>query len=89
MVMSKFVDSFYQELANAIIAFMEELPMKQDSKRVITCPYCGKPEILVFDKAPVRISVRCTKYHNRFYIADLQTGKTEESVAYKRLGRQQ
>lgn len=60
----------------------------EEFKRVITCPYCGKPEILVDGKAPVRISVRCTKFNNRFYIADLLTGKTEQSVAYKRLGRQ-
>ena len=48
--------------------------MKQEEfKRVITCPYCGRPEILVDGKAPVRISVCCTKFN-------------KAAIAYGKLG---
>ena len=60
--------------------------MKRDFHYHITCPVCGKGEILADGKGKVTISVQCPKCRN-FYKVDLDTMKTERAQAQRRQGR--
>lgn len=54
--------------------------------RHLICPICKKGEVLADGKAKVTISVMCPKCKN-FFLADLDTAKTERATAQRRLGR--
>lgn len=60
--------------------------LKRNFDRHLICPWCGKGEILADGKSKVTVSVMCPKCKN-FYTGDLDTLKTEKTVAQKRLGR--
>lgn len=54
--------------------------------RHFICPICKKGEVLADGKAKVTISVMCPKCKN-FFLADLDTQKTEKATAQRRGGR--
>lgn len=58
--------------------------MKKFDRRLI-CPWCQKGLTLADGKAKVSISVMCPKCR-RYYIADLDTLKTEKASALKKIG---
>lgn len=50
------------------------------------CPWCKKGEALADGRAKVTMSIQCPKC-GRFYLADLDTMKTEKGNACRRMGR--
>lgn len=60
--------------------------MQNVFNRHLICPICKKGEVLADGKAKVTISVMCPKCKN-FFLADLDTTKTERATAQRRMGR--
>lgn len=60
--------------------------MNHGFNRHLICPWCLKGEALADGKGKITISVMCPKCH-KYFVADLDTGKTERSNACRRTGR--
>lgn len=52
----------------------------------LVCPWCKHGEVLADAKVSATLSIQCAKC-GRFYLIDLDTGKTERTQPQRRLGR--
>ena len=60
--------------------------MNAPFKHHLTCPWCGKGEVLADGIGKLTISVQCPRCKN-FYLGDLDTLKTIKTQPQRRLGR--
>ena len=60
--------------------------MRNNLKYHFICPFCKQGEVLSDGRAKVIISVQCPRCR-RFFLADLDTLKTEKAAAQRRKGR--
>lgn len=60
--------------------------MNAPFKHHLTCPWCGKGEVLADGFGKLTISVQCPRCKN-FYLGDLDTLRTTKTQPQRRLGR--
>lgn len=60
--------------------------MNAPFKHHLTCPWCGKGEVLADGIGKLTISVQCPRCKN-FYLGDLDTFRTIRTQPQRRLGR--
>lgn len=60
--------------------------MNAPFKHHLTCPWCGKGEVLADGTGKLTISVQCPRCKN-FYLGDLDTLRTIKTQPQRRLGR--
>ena len=60
--------------------------MNAPFKHHLTCPWCGKGEVLADGIGKLTISVQCPRCKN-FYLGDLDTLRTTKTRPQRRLGR--
>lgn len=60
--------------------------MNAPFKHHLTCPWCGKGEVLADGFGKLTISVQCPRCKN-FYLGDLDTLRTIKTQPQRRLGR--
>jgi len=60
--------------------------MNAPFKHHLTCPWCGKGEVLADGIGKLTISVQCPRCKN-FYLGDLDTLRTIKTQPQRRLGR--
>ena len=52
----------------------------------LVCPWCNHGEVLADARASAILSIQCARCR-KFYLVDLDTGKTERTQPQRRLGR--
>ena len=60
--------------------------MNAPFKHHLTCPWCGRGEVLADGIGKLTISVQCPRCKN-FYLGDLDTLRTIKTQPQRRLGR--